>query len=79
MFSRKLAALAAISMITASSAAVAQSAAPASSAPAARAGVTTEGASELRGAGIYIIGAIVLALIIWGAIELLDDGDSESP
>ena len=80
MFSKKLAAVAAISMITASSAAVAQSVAPAS-APMARAGVSTEGSSELdrRGAGIYIIGAIVLGLLIWGAIELLDDGDSESP
>ena len=80
MFSKKLAALAAISMVTASSAAIAQSTAPAS-VPAARAGVTTEGSSELdgRGAGIYIIGAVVLGLIIWGVIELTSDDDSESP
>ena len=80
MFSKRLAAVAAISLITASSAAVAQTAAPAS-VPAARAGVTTEGSSELdrRGAGIYIIGAIALGLIIWGVIELTGDDDSESP
>jgi hypothetical protein len=31
---------------------------------------------QLRGTGLYIVGAIVLGLIIWGIIELSDDNDS---
>lgn len=85
MLSKKLAAIAAISLITASSAAVAQSAQPLSlsqSAAAQRAGAGVAGESDLdrRGYGIYIIGAIVLAAIVWGIIELTsDDNDVTSP
>ena len=80
MLSKKLAAVAAISMITASSAAVAQTAAPTSVAAAstARAGAPTEGSNELRGTTAWILAAIALGLIIWGIIELTDD-DSSSP
>ena len=78
MFSKKLAALAALSMITASSAAIAQSAAPLSidSAPAVQAGETTQGSNELVGTTAWILAAIALGLIVWGIIELTDDSDS---
>lgn len=81
MLSKKLAALVAASVLTASTAAVAQSAQPLSltNAPA-RAGAVTPQSSALddrNGIGIYIIGAVVLGLIIWGIIELTED--SESP
>ena len=80
MLSKKLAAIAAISLITASSAAVAQSAQPLSLAqsPAVeRAGADMTGQSNLdrRGYGIYILGAVALGLIIWGIIELTSDDD----
>ena len=78
MRSTKLAALAALSMITVSSAAVAQSAAPLSidSAPAVQAGEPTQGSNELVGTTAWILAAIALGLIIWGIIELTDDSDS---
>jgi len=81
MLSKKLAAIAAVSLITASSAAVAQSAQPLSlsNSPAVqRAGPSVQGESDLdrRGIGIYIVGAVVLGLIIWGIIELTK---SDSP
>jgi len=77
MFSKKLAALAALSMITASSAAVAQSASPLSiSAPAARAGEQTQGSNELVGTTAWILAAVALGLIVWGIIELTDNSDS---
>jgi len=77
MFSKKLAAVAALSMITASSAAVAQSAAPQSiGAPAVRAGETTQGSNELVGTTAWILAAIALGLIVWGVIELTDNSDS---
>ena len=85
MLSKKLAAIVAASLITASSAAVAQSARPlslANSPVAQRAAAGTAEANELdrRGIGIYIIGAIALGLIIWGIIELTkDDNNSKSP
>jgi hypothetical protein len=85
MLSKKLKALVAVSVLSASSAAVAQSAQPLSlaNAPAARAGATTSNASALddrNGIGIYLIGAVVLGLIVWGIIELTkSDGDSVSP
>ena len=81
MLSKKLSALAAISLLTASSAAVAQSAQPLSlaNAPAVRAGAATRRTSnELdsrHGIGIYLIGAVVLGLIIWGIIELTKDDE----
>ena len=82
MISKTLSALAAVSLALGSSAALAQSAAPLSlnNAPAVeRAGADTAGASELRGTTGWLIAAIGLALIIWGAIELFDDDDPESP
>jgi hypothetical protein len=83
MLSKKLAAIAAISLITASSAAVAQTAQPLSIANAsARTGTPVAGASNLddrNGVGIYIVGAVVLGLIIWGIIELTDDDGPDSP
>jgi hypothetical protein len=65
-----------------SSAAIAQSAAPLSldNAPVAqRAGADLNSPNELRGRTGWIIGAIALGLLIWGAIELFDDDDTESP
>jgi hypothetical protein len=85
MLSKKLSALVAISMLTASSAAVAQSAQSLSvaNAPAMRAGADAQGFNALdsrNGIGIYLIGAVVLGLIVWGVIELTkDDKGPESP
>jgi hypothetical protein len=83
MLSKKLFALVALSMVTASSAAVAQSAQSLSlgNAPAARAASGIEGENSLddrNGIGIYIIGAVVLGLIVWGILELTkkDEGPS---
>ena len=75
MLSKKLSALVAISVLSASSAAVAQTAQPLSlaNAPAMRTGATPNQASALddrNGIGIYIIGAVILGLIVWGVIEL---------
>ena len=75
MRSKKLAAIAAVSLISASSAAVAQSAQPLSlsQSPAVeRAGAATPGQNNLdrRGYGIYIVGLVILGLIVWGIIEL---------
>lgn len=83
MLSKKLKALVAVSVLSASSAAVAQSAQPLSlaNAPAVRAGATTSDASQLddrNGIGIYVIGAVVLGLIVWGIIELTK-GDDDMP
>jgi len=83
MLSKKMAALAAISLVTASSAAMAQTAQPLSlqnSPSAARAGAPTAGESNLDrgGIGIYVVGAVVLGLIIWGIIELTDDNNGPS-
>ena len=81
MLSKKLSALVAISVLSASSAAVAQTAQPLSltNAPAARAGAPMSDASALddrNGIGIYIIGAVILGLAIWGILELTK-GDNE--
>jgi len=78
MISRKLAALVATSLVVSSSAALAQSAQPLSLANgpvAARAGADVQDSNQLHGTTLYIVGAIALGLIIWGAIELLDDDD----
>jgi hypothetical protein len=82
MLSKKLAAVVAASVLTVSSAAVAQTAQPLSlgNAPV-RAGAVTSQASQLddrNGIGIYIIGAVVLGLIVWGVIELTSDDDGPS-
>jgi len=85
MLSKKLAAIAAVSLITASSAAMAQTTQPLSlsnSPTVERAGAGTSGESNLdrRGYGIYIVGAVILGLIIWGIIELTkDDNGPHSP
>jgi hypothetical protein len=85
MLFKKIAGVAAASLLMASSPAVAQSAQSLSLAdsPAVRAAANAEGESQLDGGEgytIYIIGAIVLGLVIWGAIELLgDDEGPESP
>ena len=80
MLSKKLAAVAAISMITASSAAVAQSAQPLSlsnSPSVERAAPGMQGQSNLdrRGYGIYIVGAVILGLIIYGIVKLVDNNN----
>lgn len=82
MISRKLAAIVAASLIVSSSAAVAQSAQPlslANSPAASRAGAELEGASELNRTTLFVVGAIVLGLIVWGAIEVLGDDDEDTP
>ena len=77
MRAKYLAAIAAVSLIATGSAAAAQSARPLSLAgsPAVRASADGAGQSNLdrRGYGIYIIGAVVLGLIIWGIIELTNN------
>ena len=79
MRSRKLAALAALSMVVSSSAAIAQSAQPLSlqGSPAVeRAGADMQGEGQLVGTTAWILAAIALGLIIWGVIELTK---SDSP
>jgi hypothetical protein len=79
MRARYLAAIAAISLISTGSAAVAQTAQPLSLAnsPAVRAGAGTADESSLdrRGYGIYVVGALVLGLIVWGIIELTNNNN----
>ena len=78
MLSKKMTALAAISLVTASTAAAAQSPAPGQTPAVERAGTEAQGSNELRGGTVWILGAIVLGLLIWGAIELLND-DEDAP
>jgi hypothetical protein len=80
MLSKKLAALAAISVLAASPA-VAQTAQSLSvtNAPSLRASAPSVDANSLdsrNGIGIYLIAAVVLGLVVWGVIELTksDDG-----
>ena len=82
MRSKKLSALVALTLITASSAVSAQSAQPLSLANTpgmARAGAPVQDASSLEnrgnGYGIYLIGALVIAAIVYGVIKLTDNGD----
>lgn len=82
MLSKKLSALAAISVLAASPAAAqtAQSLSLAN-APAVRVGAPSVDANALdsrNGIGIYLIGAVVLGLVIWGVIELTKNDDSPS-
>lgn len=82
MRSSRLAALAALSIIVGTTSAVAQSpAAQRNAAPAARIALQTDDSSELncRGIGIYLIGAVVLGLIVWGVIELTRNDDEAFP
>ena len=83
MLSKRISALVAISVLTASSAAVAQTAQPLSLAnsPTMQAGALPNQANALdsrNGIGIYIIGAVVLGLIVWGVIELTKNDDGPS-
>ena len=82
MLSKKISALVAISVLTASSAAVAQTAQPLSLANSpTRAAALPSQANALddrNGIGIYIIGAVVLGLIVWGIIELTSDDEGPS-
>jgi hypothetical protein len=62
--------------LTMASTAAAQSAMPlslASGVPVERAGAGLDEASQLRGPGLWIAGAVALGLIIWGITELLDN------
>jgi len=82
MLSKKLAALAAVSLIAASTAASAQSASSLSlsnSPVVERAGADVEGSGQLVGTTGWILGAVALGLVIWGIIEITSDGDSTSP
>ena len=80
MLSKKMSALVAISVLSASSAAVAQTAQPLSlaNAPTTQVAGSPNEASALdsrNGFGIYIIGAVVLGLIVWGIISLTDNNN----
>ena len=77
MRSPVLAAIAAVSLVTASSAAIAQTAAPAT--PVERSGANLDGENQLRGTTKWIVGAIALALLIWGLIEILNNDDDDAP
>jgi hypothetical protein len=82
VISRTLVAVAATSLALGSSSALAQSADPLSvnGAPAVeRAAAGVDAANDLRGTTGWIIGAIALGLIIWGALELFEDDEPESP
>ena len=81
MLSKKLAAIAAVSLITASSAAVAQTAQPLSlsnspTAERASAGMSGQSNLDRRGYGIYVVGVIVLAAVIYGIIKLVDNNNN---
>ena len=80
MLTKKLSALVAISVLAASPA-VAQTAQTLSvaNAPSLRASAPTADANALdsrNGFGIYIIGAVLIGLLVWGVIELTK-GDDE--
>ena len=82
MILKPLHAIAALSLLGASSTALAQSAAPLSVAHSpviAPAGASLDEASDLRGPGLWIAGAVVLGLIVWGIIELTGDDDEDFP
>ena len=44
-----------------------------------RTGAEVGESEQLRGTTMWIVGAIVVALLIWGGIELLDDNEPSSP
>jgi hypothetical protein len=81
MISKLLGIMGAAALLVSSGAAVAQSAASLSlaNAPAVRAGADLSAPSEIRGSAKWILGAIVIGLLIWGAIELLDNDDEAFP
>ena len=77
MLSKKMSALVAISVLSASSAAVAQTAQPLSlaNAPTVQAAASPNQLDSRNGIGIYVIGAVVLGLIVWGIISLTDNNN----
>lgn len=83
MRSNRLAALAAISLVIGSSAVSAQvspTAQPtAASASVQRAAAPLSDSNELRGTTGWILGAIAVGLIIWGALELFGDDEDDAP
>ena len=75
MRSKLLAGLTAVSILAGTSvSAVAQTASTVDRAPAATAGSQLD---DDGGYTIWIIGAVVLGLLIWGTIELTSDDDNE--
>ena len=78
---RKLAAAAALAGLAVGAAPAAQAAHPLGLGEAAveRAGAEPARTAELRGTTGWLIGAVALALIVWGVIELLDDGTDSVP
>ena len=79
---RKLAAVTALSALALGAAPAAQAAPPLGLGQAAaveRAGAEPARAAALRGTTGWVIGAVALALIVWGVIELLDDGTDAVP
>lgn len=77
MLSKKLSALVALSLVAASSAATAQSAQSLSLANSpAVSGRTAELENRGNGYGVYIIGALVIAAIVYGIIKLTDKNNN---
>jgi len=81
MISKLLGMAGAAALLVSSGAAAAQAAAPLSlaNAPAVRAGADLSETSDIRGSARWILGAVVVALVVWGLIELLDDDDEAFP
>jgi hypothetical protein len=82
MRSSWLAALAALSLGIGSSAAsaqVGQPVQPTTASSVQRAGAQVADADELRGTTGWILGAIAVGLLIWGALELFGDDDEAFP
>ncbi len=82
MRSSRLAALAALSLVIGSSAAsaqVGQPVQPTTASSVQRAGAPVADADELRGTTGWILGAIAVGLLIWGALELFGDDDEAFP
>lgn len=77
---KKITAAAAATLLATSGAYAQTASLSVANADVARAGAEVSEGNELRGAGtgVYLIGAVVLGLIIWGIIELVDD-DPSSP
>jgi hypothetical protein len=79
MISKMLGLAGAASLLVAGSAVSAQTAEPSALAGAVRSGAELSSASAIRGDAKWILGGIALALIVWGAIELLDNGPEDFP
>ena len=82
MLSSRLAALAALSLVIGSSAAsaqVGQPEPPSAVSSVQRAAAPVADSNELRGTTGWILGAIAVGLLIWGAIELFGDDDEAVP